>query len=43
MIPNELFQLVGVVAVVSNTVTALLALALWIGAYAYDLAERRML
>jgi hypothetical protein len=43
MIPDALFNLFGLVAVTANVVTVLLAVAVWIGAYAYDQAERRML
>jgi hypothetical protein len=43
MIPDALFNLFGLMAEVTALVTVLLALSLWIGAYAFDQAERRML
>jgi len=42
MLPDSLFNLIGLAAIVSNIVVVVVAIATWIGAYAFDLAERRM-
>jgi hypothetical protein len=43
MIPDVLFNLLSLLTIVPIIVTVLLAVTLWIGAYAFDQAERRMI
>lgn len=43
MIPDVLFNLFSLLVIVPILITVLLAVTIWIGAYAFDQAERRMI